>query len=80
MKFLPNLCLHIEIKCGCKIRLFSDKTGKIYVGLLNYIKDFCDKNEINYDIDDDVNEKEDLDIDKVNDFVKSLKPNRKEKI
>ena len=62
-----------------KIRLFSDKTGKIYVGLLDYIKDFCDKNEIDYDIDDDVNEKEDLDIDKVNDFVKSLKPKSKGK-
>ena len=26
-----------------KIRLFSDKTGKIYVGLLSYIKEFCDR-------------------------------------
>ena len=37
-----------------KIRLFSDKTGKIYVGLLDYIKEFCDRNEIDYNIDDDV--------------------------
>ena len=36
-----------------KIRLFSDKTGKIFVGLLDYIKEFCDRNEIDYDIDDD---------------------------
>ena len=45
-----------------KIRLFSDKTGKIYVGLLDYIKEFCDRNEIDYDIDDDVQETENLDV------------------
>ena len=56
-----------------KIRLFSDKTGKIYVGLLSYIKEFCDRNEIGYDVDDDVNEIENLNIDKVNDFVKNTK-------
>ena len=27
-----------------KIRLFSDKTGKLYVGLLDYVKEFCDRN------------------------------------
>ena len=44
-----------------KIRLFSDKTGKIYVGLLDYIKEFCDRNEISYDIDDNVNDTKDVD-------------------
>ena len=34
-----------------KIRLFSPATGKIYVGLLPYIKDFCYKNDIEYIID-----------------------------
>ena len=62
-----------------KIRLFSDKTGKIYVGLLDYIKEFCDRNEIDYDIDDDVQETENLDVDKVNDFVKVFKTKIKRK-
>ena len=31
-----------------KIRLFSAQTGKIYVGLLSYVQQFCDTNEIQY--------------------------------
>ena len=62
-----------------KIRLFSDKTGKIYVGLLSYIKEFCDRNEIEYVIADDVDDTDNLDIEKVKDFVKSLKPQSKGK-
>jgi len=57
-----------------KIRLFSDKTGKIYVGLLDYIKEFCDRNEIGYDIDDNVNDTKDVDKNNVEEFIKSLKP------
>ena len=30
-----------------KIRLFSEQTGKIYVGLLPYIKQYCEKSNIN---------------------------------
>jgi len=63
-----------------KIRLFSDKTGKIYVGLLSYIKEFCDRNEIEYVIADDVDDTDNLDIEKVKDFVKSLKPQSKGKL
>ena len=63
-----------------KIRLFSDKTGKIYVGLLSYIKEFCDRNEIEYVIADDVDDTDSLDIEKVTDFVKSLKPQSKGKL
>ena len=62
-----------------KIRLFSDKTGKIYVGLLDYIKEFCDRNEIGYDIDDDVIDSKDVDIEVVEEFIKSLKPKSKGK-
>ena len=62
-----------------KIRLFSDKTGKIYVGLLSYIKEFCDRNEIEYVIADNVDDTDNLDIEKVKDFVKSLKPQSKGK-
>ena len=63
-----------------KIRLFSDKTGKIYVGLLSYIKEFCDRNEIEYVIADNVDDTDNLDIEKVKDFVKSLKPQSKGKL
>ena len=34
-----------------KIRLFSEQTGKIYVGLLPYIKEFCSRNSIEYIIE-----------------------------
>ena len=62
-----------------KIRLVSDKTGKIYVGLLDYIKEFCDRNEIGYDIDDDVDDTKNVDKNNVEDFIKSLKPKSKGK-
>ena len=35
-----------------KIRLFSPATGEIYVGLLSYIKKFCDNNGISYIIEE----------------------------
>ena len=57
-----------------KIRLFSDKTGKIYVGLLSYIKEFCERNDILIKIDDDVDDTKDIDIQIVEEFIKSLKP------
>jgi superfamily II DNA or RNA helicase len=63
-----------------KIRLFSQKTGQIYVGLLSYIKEFCERNDIHCVIADDVNDTDILDIKKVSDFVKSLKPKSKGKI
>ena len=63
-----------------KIRLFSQKTGQIYVGLLSYIKEFCERNNIHCVIADDVNDTDILDIKKVSDFVKSLKPKSKGKI
>ena len=31
-----------------KIRLFSPGTGQIYVGLLSYVKKFCEQNNIEY--------------------------------
>ena len=62
-----------------KIRLFSDKTGKIYVGLLSYIKEFCERNDIQCIVDSDVDDSDNLDIKKVTDFVKSLKPKSKGK-
>ena len=32
----------------CKIRLFSQKTNKIYVGLLSYLEDFFKNNDGDY--------------------------------
>ena len=63
-----------------KIRLFSDKTGKIYVGLLSYIKEFCERNDIQCIVDSDVDDSDNLDAKKVTDFVKSLKPKSKGKL
>ena len=37
-----------------KIRLFSPHNGRIYVGLLPYIKEFCLKNSIEYILEDGV--------------------------
>ena len=37
-----------------KIRLFSPATGEIYVGLLQYIKGFCQKNAIDYILEEGV--------------------------
>ena len=35
-----------------KIRLFSNATGKIYVGLIEYLKKFCDRYDIQINIDE----------------------------
>ena len=63
-----------------KIRLFSEQTGKIYVGLLSYIKEFCERNDIQCIVDSDVDDTDNLDVEKVKDFVKSLKPQSKGKL
>ncbi len=75
-RFMPMFRNHLW---DGKIRLFSDKTGKLYVGLLDYVKEFCDRNDIGYEIDDDVDDTKDIDIQVVEDFIKSLKPKSKGK-
>ena len=58
-----------------KIRLFSIQTGKIYVGLLPYIEQFCSTNEVEYILDGEVkDEKLNLQRGTTEDFIKSLKP------
>ena len=58
-----------------KIRLFSAQTGKIYVGLLSYVQQFCDTNEIQYIIEDNLkDEKLNLQKDTTENFIKSLRP------
>ena len=57
-----------------KIRLFSTATGKIYVGLLEYLKKFCDRNGIQINIDEGVEDVKKITREVVEGFIKSLKP------
>ena len=57
-----------------KIRLFSPASGEIYVGLLDYVKDYCDKNNISYIEEENVDDSRDVVGTVVRGFVKSLKP------
>ena len=62
-----------------KIRLFSRQTGKIYVGLLSYIKDYATKNNINIHIDKEVENDRNIIREDVRRFIKSLRPKSKGK-
>jgi len=57
-----------------KIRLFSPATGEIYVGLLSYIKKFCDSNRISYIVEEGVENGRNIDRKSAGGFIKSLKP------
>ena len=57
-----------------KIRLFSPATGEIYVGLLQYIKGFCQKNAIEYILEEGVENERNVVRQVVRDFIRSLKP------
>ena len=62
-----------------KIRLFSPGTGQIYVGLLLYIIQYCLKNNIEYIIEDGVEDVRNVMGKDVRNFIKSLKPKTKRK-
>ena len=62
-----------------KIRLFSPATGQIYVGLLEHIKDFCKRNEIEYIINEGVEDVKEISKEVVKGFIGSLKPKTKGK-
>ena len=62
-----------------KIRLFSPVTGEIYVGLLSYIKKFCKQNNIEYTIEEDVEDDRNIILLDVRNFIRSLKPKTKGK-
>jgi len=62
-----------------KIRLFSPATGEIYVGLLPYIKKFCDNNHISYILEKGVENERNVVREVVRGFIKSLKPKSKGK-
>ena len=62
-----------------KIRLFSPHNGRIYVGLLPYIKEFCSKNSIEYIMEDGVENERNVIREDVRGFATSLHPTSKGK-
>ena len=70
-KFMPTFRNRIW---DGKIRLFSPATGEIYVGLLQYIKGFCQKNAIDYILEEGVENERNVIRQVVRDFIRSLKP------
>ena len=75
-KFMPTVRKRIW---DGKIRLFSPQTGQIYVGLLEYVKKFCDANNVKYTIEEGVEDVRSIDVKDVRGFIKSLKPKSKGK-
>ena len=57
-----------------KIRLFSPGSGEIYVGLLEYIKGFCQRNEIDYILEEGVENERNIIREVVRSYITSLKP------
>ena len=57
-----------------KIRLFSPHNGRIYVGLLPYIKEFCSRNSIEYIIEKGVENERNVVRENVREFAQSLRP------
>ena len=62
-----------------KIRLFSPHNGRIYVGLLPYIKEFCLRNSIEYIIEKGVENDRNVIRETVKDFAISLRPKNNKK-
>ena len=58
-----------------KIRLFSTATGRIYVGLLGYLKKFCDRNDVQINIDEGVEDVKKIGREVVEDLSNLLNPN-----
>ena len=63
-----------------KIRLFSPHNGRIYVGLLPYIKEFCSRNSIEYIIEKGVENERNVIRESCRDFATSLRPKSKGKL
>ena len=57
-----------------KIRLFSPHNGRIYVGLLPYIKEYCSKKSIEYIMEKGVENDRNVLRESVRDFAESLRP------
>ena len=57
-----------------KIRLFSPRNNRIYVGLLPYIKEYCSKKSIEYIMEKGVENDRNVIRESVRDFAESLRP------
>jgi hypothetical protein len=57
---VPNAKFTPMYRKNGKIRLFSPATGEIYVGLLKYIRGFCQKNGIVYILEEGVENERDI--------------------
>ena len=57
-----------------KIRLFSPHNGRIYVGLLPYIKEFCSRNSVEYTLEEGVENERNVVRENVREFAVSLRP------
>ena len=57
-----------------KIRLFSPHNGRIYVGLLPYIKEYCSKKSIEYIMEKGVENDRNVPRESVREFAESLRP------
>ena len=57
-----------------KIRMFSPHNGRIYVGLLPYIKEYCTKKSIPYTIEEGVENVRNVIRENVSEFAESLRP------
>ena len=62
-----------------KIRLFSPHNGRIYVGLLPYIKEYCSKKSIEYIMEKGVENDRNVIRESVRDFAESLRPKSRDK-
>ena len=70
-KFMPMVRKRIW---DGKIRLFSPASGEIYIGLLPYIKKWCEDNGVKYEIEEGVENERAVTRSVVQGFVRSLKP------
>ena len=81
--FVPNYRFHPSFKQKLwdgKIRLYNLTTNELYVGLLHYLKIFCEKYDYQLEIDKELEIIENIEFDEVSDFVrKTLQPRVKEK-
>ena len=57
-----------------KIRLFSPRNNRIYVGLLPYIKEYCSKKSIEYIMEEGVEDDRNVIRESVREFAESLRP------
>jgi superfamily II DNA or RNA helicase len=55
-----------------KIRLFDLRSNQLYIGLLNYIKEFCESRDYTYSIEDNLDIEDEFSVYHANKFIESL--------